>query len=54
MSLLRKTFLLCFALVTALVVVAATYPRGGAGVLQIKYLQPVWRTTPPAARPLRI
>jgi hypothetical protein len=33
MSLLRKTFLLCLALATALVVIAATYPRGGANIL---------------------
>jgi hypothetical protein len=40
MSLLRKIFLLCLALATALVVIAATYPRGGADILQIKYLHP--------------
>jgi hypothetical protein len=53
MSLLRKIFLLCLALATALVVIAATYPRGGANILQIKYLQPARRTLP-TDRPLRI
>jgi hypothetical protein len=53
MSLLRKIFLLCLALVTALAVIAESHPRGGAHILQIKYLQPAWRT-PPMDRPLRI
>jgi hypothetical protein len=51
MSLPMKTFLLCLALVTTLVVIAASHP-GGAHVLQIKYLQPGWRT-PHMDRPLR-
>lgn len=40
MSLRRKIFLLCLALVTALVVIAVSNPGGGAHILQIKYLQP--------------
>jgi hypothetical protein len=53
MSRRRKIFLLSLALGTALVVIAVSYPSGGAHILQIKYLQPAWRT-PPADKPLRI
>jgi hypothetical protein len=44
LSLRMKIFLLCLALVTALAVIAVSYPGGGAHILQIKYLQPAWRT----------
>jgi hypothetical protein len=53
MSLRRKIFLFCLGLLTVLAVVAANQPRGGAHVLQIKYLQPAWRTLP-TDKPLRI
>jgi hypothetical protein len=53
MSLRRKIFLLGLGLVTALIVIAASHPGGGADVLQIKYLQPPWRTSH-AGRPLLI
>jgi hypothetical protein len=41
MSLPRKIFLL-----SLLVVIAVSYPGGGAHILQIKYLQPARRTPP--------
>jgi hypothetical protein len=53
MSLRRKIFLFGLGLVTLLAVVATSHPSGGAHVLQIKYLQPAWRT-PPTDKPLRI
>jgi hypothetical protein len=53
MSLRRKIFLFWLGLATVLAVVAANQPRGGAHVLQIKYLQPAWRTLP-TDKPLRI
>jgi hypothetical protein len=52
MSLRRKIFLVGLGLVTVLAVVATSEPSGGAHVLQIKYLQPAWRTPP--TKPLRI
>jgi hypothetical protein len=53
MSLRRKIFLFGLGLITVLAVVAVNQPRGGAHILQIKYLQPAWRTLS-ADKPLRI
>jgi hypothetical protein len=52
MSLCRRFFFICLGLATALIVIAASPPGGGAHVLQIKYLQHAGKSR--TDRPLRI